>query len=339
MLHLVLARNQHIGQANDLIHEWIEHDDLEDLEGEVGEGNVSAERAGVAAGAGNHPDECLDLWGEEKQEDEHQNRAEDIEQKMDQGSTLRVLLARNGRENCARAGTDVAAEDDEHADAKVHEALRAHDDENRDGHRRGLHNGGNDKAEEHAKHRVRERSKEVDHRRDITECTHGTRHGGDADKQKAEAHDDFAGLFHHLIWDEVHHDRAREHKDRGDRGKAEGHEQCRHGGTDIRTEDDTASIAEGHQPGIHEGDDHHGGGAGGLDHGGEEQSDQEARQPVTREGFENGAELRTSDLLDAMAHHIHSRDEQAETSQKTYKYCQHVFSLMIRGSAHMALAP
>ena len=51
--------------------------------------------------------------------------------------------------------------------------MRTHDDENRDGHRRGLNDGGDDEAEKDAKHRVREGSKEMNHCRDVTECAHG----------------------------------------------------------------------------------------------------------------------------------------------------------------------
>ena len=318
LLHLVLALYERIGQADDLVHERVEHDDLEHLKQEVCEGDVSAEGAGIVTGTGDRPDDHLDLRGEEQQQDKHQYGAEDIEQKMDEGAALRVLLARNRGENRARACADVAAQDDEHADPEVDEALCAHDDEDRDGDGRGLHDRGDDEAHEDAEHRVRERGQELDDGRDVTECAHRSGHRGDADEEEAEAHHDFAGFFHHLVRDEVHHHGTREYEDRGDRGKAEGHEERGDGGTDVCAEDDAAGVVQCHQAGVYEGDGHDGSGAGGLDHGGEEQSDQKAGQAVAGEGFEDGTQLRAGDLLDSMAHHVHTCDKQAEASQKTH---------------------
>ena len=318
LLHLVLALHEQVGEADDLIHERVEHDDLEHLEQEVCEGDASAEGAGVVTGTGDRPDDHLDLRCEEQQQDKHQDGAEDIKQKMDEGAALRVLLARDCGEDRTRACADVAAEDDEHTDPEVDEALCAHDDEDRDGDGRGLHDRGDDEAHEDAEHRVRERGQEVDDFRDVTECAHRGGHRGDADEEEAEAHHDFAGFFHDLIRDEVHHHGTREHEDRCDRGEAEGDEERGDGGTDVRAQDDAAGVVQRHEAGVHEGDGHDGGGAGGLDHGGEEQSDQEAGQAVAGEGFEDGTQLRAGDLLDTMAHHVHTCDKQAEASQKTH---------------------
>ena len=318
LLHLVLALHEHVGEADDLVHERVEHDHLEHLEEEVCEGNASTEGAGVVTGTGDRPDDHLDLRREKQQQDEHQYGAEDIKQQMDEGAALRVLLARDRGEDRARACADVAAQDDEHADPEVDEALCAHDDEDRDGDGRGLHDRGDDEAHQHAEERVRERGQEVDDLRDVTECGHRRRHRGDSDEEKAEAHHDFAGLFHHLVRDEVHHHGTREHEDRCDRGEAEGNEERGDGGTDVRAQDDAAGVVQRHEAGVHEGDGHDGGGAGGLDHGGEEQSDQKAGQAVVGTGFEDTAQLRAGDLLDTVAHHVHTCDKQAEASQKTH---------------------
>ena len=61
LLHLVLALHEHVGEADDLVHERVEHDHLEHLEEEVCEGNASAEGAGVVTGTGDRPDNHLDL--------------------------------------------------------------------------------------------------------------------------------------------------------------------------------------------------------------------------------------------------------------------------------------
>ena len=318
LLHLVLALHKHVCQLDDLVHERVEHDDLEHLEQEVCEGNASAEGAGVVTGTGDHPDDRLDLRCEEQQQDKHQYGSEDIEQKVNEGAALRVLLARNRGKDRTRACANVAAQDDEHADSEVDETLCAHDDEDRDGDGRGLHDRGDDEAHQHAENRVRERGQEVDDLRNVTKCTHRRRHRGDADEEEAEAHHDFAGFFHHLVRDEVHHHGTREHEDRCDRGEAEGDEERGDGGTDVCAQDDAAGVVQRHEAGVHEGDGHDGGGAGGLDHGGEEQSDQEAGQAVAGEGFEDGTQLRAGDLLDTVAHHVHTCDKQAEASQKTH---------------------
>ena len=321
VLLLVLTGHQQVGQLDDQVHEGIEHRHLEHLEQQVRHGDIAAQR--ILSPAGHGADDVRNLPGEERQHHKHQNGAEHIEQKVDQGSPLGILAAAHTGQHGGGASANVAAQDHEHAAFQRHQSAVTHHHQNGHRDRGGLHHRGDDQAHQQPQEGIGKGLQGIDDRGILPQLSHRRGHGGNAHKQDAEAHDHLAQLSEEGLLDVIHHHRAREHEDGGYRRQLEGHQQGRDGGADIGAEDNAAGLAQLHQARIHKADDHHGGSRGGLDHSGEEEPHHKAQESGSGKGGKHRPKPVARHLLNAAAHHIHTGNKQAQSANQGYHSQQH----------------
>ena len=99
-----------------------------------------------------------------------------------------------------------------------------------------------------------------------------------------------------------------------DTGEAE--DPGRNGGTDIGAHDNTDGLAQRHQTGIDETDNHNRSGRRALNNGGNTKAGQQTHQAVLGHLFQQRAQATACPALQGLAHQIHAEEEQTKTANE-----------------------
>ena len=84
----------------------------------------------------------------------------------------------------------------------------------------------------------------------------------------------------------------------------------------IRTAKPIDGLMQLHDATVDKADHHNGGGAGGLDHGGDAEAKEKALEGVIGQLAQNFLELATRLFFQCLAHDVHAEQEQSKATQK-----------------------
>src|SRR5438093_3394209 len=275
------------------------------------------ERVGVGdlpRGAGGAGREHRREGADERQ---HEGSPQQLEGDVRDRHALGLRRRAHGRGEGRRAGADVRAEHDGHRAVEADQPLAGQRERHAEGGRRGRH-----ERAEHGRHEDRHR-RVAGHRLDqlhgqpvVPQRRHPLEDHLEAEEHEPEPED---GLTHVL-------ERASPGQE-GDR-EAETDEQQRvvrhlerdqldgERGADVGAEDDAERLAEGHQPGRDEADEHQRRGRRGLDDRGHGRAGGDGDRPVARHAREQRAQAAARRALQAVAAQADAVEQQREAAEE-----------------------
>lgn len=308
LIFRILAGDQLLGQLDQQLGEG-EHDDGgDDVEADVGVGNLHLRIIG-------QPHDEFRIMKQQTDGDE-QDGADDVEHQVHHGRPLAGPVGADGGEHGRGAGADVLAEEDEDDARQGDRAAGGQglDDAHRGG--GGLDDRREHRARQDSQHRVGELDHQLAERRHLPQGHHGAGHALHAGEQDAEAHDDHAQMLQEFLLDEHHEDHADKNQHRRDGVDFQPDEEAGHRGANVGPHDDIHRLLELKQPGVEEADHHDGGGRGGLDGPGDHHAHQNAQQWVGGDFLQQPLEAGARHQLQAVAHQLHAEQEHPQPAEQ-----------------------
>ena len=247
---------------------------------------------------------------------------------MDEGSALGVFVRTGRGDQRCNGGADVLAHDDGHGGG-VGDSTRA-GQRLQDAHRRRgrLQHGSQHSAGNDAQHRVAEAEEEIHEPGLISQGRHGVGHSVHAGHQNGETQQDLAYAAPAVLTDHIQPD-ADEAQDRApgigvehfcDKALAlearQRQQPAGNSGTNVGTHDDADGLVQFHQTGVDEADRHNGGGAAGLNNGGDRYAQQQRPDGAGSHGGEDALQFAAGGLLQRLAHQVHAIQEHSDAAHQ-----------------------
>ena len=302
------------GKCSQLGAEGQEKDGGDNVEQGVHVGDLSRR---VGGGPGGHDGR----QGGHHAHDGEDTGTDDVEHQMDHCGPLGAAAGADGCQHGGDTGTDVLAEQHIHGGGQTHNAAVGQGLQNTHGGGGGLDQGCEACAHQDADQRVGKVGHDAGKGGGIPQRHHGVAHEVHADEQDAQA-GDYVGPVLHLLLIYKHGD-GHTHKgdERSHGSDVQGHQLSGDGGADVGAHDDPHCLLQGHHPGVYESHDHDGGGGGGLDEGRDAGAHQNSDETVGCEPFQNFLHLFACGSLQAVAHHLHSVEEECQAAQQVQNVC------------------
>ena len=259
---------------------------------------------------------------------EHPQHANQVEHQMRRGSSPCLCVGSQCGKVGSGGGTDVLAHDQ--GDAKVDGQHARGAEQDGDGHHgcRRLHDAGDDGADgkEDKDGEVAlcvERAEEADDRGVVLQvqllACRTEQH--QREEQEGNTKEEVANVSLTLRVDE--HDAQKErgiHHCREVNVVSQTHNPCCQCGADIGSHDHRYGLCQRHQSGIDKRHRHHGGGRRRLHCASYKHTSEHTGEAVGGHGTKDVAQLRTCHLLQRLAHHLHSVDEQRQRTNDFKEY-------------------
>jgi hypothetical protein len=291
--------------------------------GERGEGQEQRADRDVEQGMGvgdlprRLPRRLRDERGERVDEREHEGDAQDLERDVRHRDPARVRGGPHARREGGGAGADVGAQHHRDRASQREQPLVGEGQEHADGGRGRRHPRAERGSGEHAHGRIRGEGDQhltsqgvLGHRGDAV------RHQPHAEEQEAETQHRLAEALHEPAPAEV--GQAEADGEQGERqvAQVEGEQLHGEGGADVRPQDHAQRLAEGHETGGHEPDQHEGGGGGRLDQRGHERARRHRGEAAARHAREEVAELAARRPLQALSGQLHPVEQDREAARQ-----------------------
>ena len=322
LLRFLAVRHGEDGQTDQQLVEGQQDSGGHHVEDGVDDGNVEGGGLVVIEGEMEHGVQGIEPAQEHR-------GADDVEVQVDHGGAAGVLVGTGGGDQRGDTGADVLAHDDGHGCRHGHYAggggQRLQDTHGGGG---GLDDGGEQSAHQHAQNGVGEGQEQLAKPGRVGQGRGGAGHQIHASHEDGEAQEDLAhALF--TVLAEHEHDNAHkaqqgapgigaEHLDKEALALQTGQAQQPggHGGAHVSAHDDAHRLVQVHQAGVHETNDHDGGGGGGLDHGGDRQAQQKTAQGRGGHLAQNDLQLAAGGLLQVLAHDVHAVEEHGKAAKE-----------------------
>ena len=246
------------------------------------------------------------------------------------GDALCVLRGTDGGQQRRDAGADVLTEDDRERHIERDAARQCEGLQDTEGRRGALDDRGDDGTDEERDDRVIEHQDDLFELRHIGERLDGIAHEVHAEHQNGKADADRADVLLLVALDEHDQNDANQRNDRGEVGRLQelneyiftrnaGHTEDPGGrcGANIRAHDDADGLAEAHDAGVNETDEHDRHGRGGLDRDRDAHAEQQRLEAVGGHGAEHGLELAADHLFKTRGEHVHAVQEEGKTAEQS----------------------
>ena len=236
---------------------------------------------------------------------------------MDDGGALCNTAGTDRSQDSGDTGTDILTE--QHIDSLWQTDYTAAGKCLQDADRRrgGLNDGSKNSTSKDAQNRVGEAGDDVDKGLRFAQRNHCRTHHIHTDEQNTQTGDNLAVMMQLFIFqkdDECYTDECEQRSDCAD---IQSDKLTGNGGTDVSTHDNPHSLLQGHHAGVYKADDHDGGCRRGLDDSGDDSADDDAKKTVCGQFFQNFFHAVTGGGFQAVAHHLHSVQEQTKTAEQT----------------------
>ena len=259
---------------------------------------------------------------------EEEGHADDVEVQVHHGSAAGVLVGTHRGDQRGDAGADVLAHDDGDGAAVGDNARRTERLQDADAGTGTLDDAGDDGTHQNAQQGVGETDEEIGEPCLVLQRSHCAGHGGHAGHQNGKADQDSADAFPLFVLAHVEQD-ADEGEDRAEGGGLEhrdpeavtlqagkAQDPTGDGGAHVAAHDDADGLMQLHDATVDKADHHNGGGAGGLNHGGDAEAKEKALEGVIGQLAQNFLELAARLFFQCLAHDVHTEQEQSKTTQK-----------------------
>ena len=318
ILVLLLGHHQ-VGELYHLIGQGQQHRGGNHLEDDVHQGDLEH-------GIRNQPLNKLGI-GQRQGDNGHNHRAHQVVDQVDHGCPLGIVPGVHGSQNGGHGRADVDAADQEGGKVQRHQALHGQCLQNTNRRGGGLDYGAEGSAHQQAQQGALGVHNELLEPDYILQRLHGAAHGVQALEQQAEAQNDLTDVLGLLFLGIEHEERADENTEGGDAGHVQGNQDAGDGGTDVGAEDDAGGLGQVHDSGIDEAHNHHRGGRGRLNHHRNKHAQQETKNPVSGQLFQQILHLGTGRHFQAVAHVLHSEQEGTQAAQQGNDVCKaHAYS-------------
>ena len=292
-----------------------------DVERRVGVRDLARNDLDFGARRRNGLNECSEC-GDEPNEDQASG---DVEQAVRHGHALGVAALSDAGKQGRDRGADVVAQQHGNRARQTDNARHAVGAgggsqvlQHRDGGRAALDDDRHDRAYGNAQNRhVDHLGNHIDEHGTRGQRLHRIAHGLDAQEQKTEAQDAQADALHTLGLGDERNQEADEHERQDVIGDFEGDDLRRDRGADVGAQNDRNGLGQAHQARAHEADRHDRRGARALQHGRRQRAGQNAENRIFSQKGKDILHLFAGDLLQVVAHHIHTEDEDGKAAKKT----------------------
>src|SRR5262245_31057354 len=308
----------------------IGHEGLDGARGQRGERQEDQadaeveERVGVGdlargiAGAGRHHRR------ERADERQHDRGAEQLEGDVRHGDALGFSRGAHGRRQRRRAGTDVGAEHDGHRTVQADEALARERERHAQRGARRRHERAEYGGHENGHERVAgDGLDELDGQPVFAQRRDAVQDDFEREEHEAEAEDRLPDVLEHAPPGEKGDREAEPHEHERIVRHLERDELDREGRPDVGAQDDAQRLAERHEPGADEADEHERRGRGRLDDGRHRGAGGDGDQPVPRHARQEVSQTTTRGTLQAVAAQADAVEQQREPPEERDHHRRH----------------
>ncbi len=243
---------------------------------------------------------------------------EDLEGDMRHRHPARI---RRGAQACRqrrRARTDIGPENHENGAVQGQESLlgeREHETDS--GHGRG-HARTEDRPHEKPQAGIaRQGHQHLAGQRTVRDRRHRLRHDAHAQEYEAESQHHLSQALDEAATSEEREGKARAHEEKGQLLDLESEKLHGEGRADVGAQDDAERLAEGHEAGRHEADQHQRGGGRGLDEGGDEGPRTHGGQAIAGHAREQVTEMAARGALEPFPAELHAVEQQRQSAEET----------------------
>ena len=288
-----------------------------DIEDDVNQRDLQLQRTGIVPRDGHADPVCK---GNKARGCYEQDRADRVEQQVNDGGPARCGACAAPGDQGSQAGPDVLAEQDVYGCGKRDQALPGQSLQETDARGGGIQHNADDGADQYAEDRIGNALDRGFEAFPFTHGDHGVTHALHADEQETDAHDDRpeftddAELF--LFFREAGQDKPEKGKQHAEVDALQGKQQRGHGGADVGAHDNAYGLDQAEHIRVDKADDHDGGGGGGLDQHGDQDTAQHGQEAVAGHGLKKDLQLVARRFFKAFTQHLHTEHEDPERAQK-----------------------
>ena len=247
---------------------------------------------------------------------------------MQRCSTAGIPVCTDSTHHCGDTSTDVLTQNDGNCRTEGDHTGDTQTLQNTDGSGGGLDHSGQHSTKHNTQNGILKGNHQLCEPGFVFQELHGIAHDLHTGHQSHKAQQDGADALLLLALGE-HEQHDTDHTQNGGQGSgleelqntgagqiAQRQQPAGDGGTDVRTQDHAHSLLQVHDTGVDEAHHHNGGSGRGLDHSGDRQT-QNAALPNGRTHFcQDVLQLAAGSTLQGLAHHVHTEEEQSQTTQQ-----------------------
>ena len=254
--------------------------------------------------------------------------ADDVEIEMNEGGALGIFVRAGRGDQRRNGGADVLAHDDGHGGG-IGDSPRAGEClQDADGRRRRLQHSGQHRTGDNAQDGVGKAEEEVHEPGLVRQGGHSRGHGVHTGHQDGEAQQDLADAALAVLTDHIQPDT--DETENGAPGVGVEHlgqeavalktrqreQPAGDGGAHVGAHDNADGLVQFHQTGVDEADRHNGGGAAGLNNGGDRHAQQQRPDGAGSHGGEDALQFAAGGLLQRLAHQVHAIQEHSDAAHQ-----------------------